>query len=134
MTTINEARTVVYERFEAAWGALSAFTFENEAFTPPVGLPWVRVSVRNLDSEQECLGSPGHRRFKRNALAFAQVFVPGDSGTKDSDTLAEAFRDIFEGVSVTGLDFRAASTREVGVDNGWHQTLAEAPFDYRETK
>lgn len=134
MTTPNEARDAVYERFLARWGALSAFTFENEKFTPPVGLPWVRIAVRNAESVQRSLGPVGGRRFKRNAFLFGQVFIPGDTGTKDSDALVAALQDIFEGVSFGGLDFRAVSSREVGVDDGWHQTLVEGPFDYEETK
>lgn len=134
--TINEARDAVYERFLAQWTATpaTAYTFENEKFDPPAGIPWVRVTVRNIGSTQACLGPPGNRRFRRSALGFAQIFTPADTGTKDSDTLAAAFAAIFEAVSFDGLDFRAASSREVGVDDGWHLTLVEVPFEYEEIK
>lgn len=134
MTTPNEARDAVYERFIARWAGRSAFTFENESFKPPDGAPWVRIAVRNIGSAQDSLGPVGKRRFQRKALLFGQVFVPGDTGTKDSDSLVAALQDIFEGTSFEGLDFRAVSSREVGVDDGWHQTLVEGPFDYEETK
>lgn len=137
MTTVNEARDAVYERFIAQFPGLAPgipYTFENEAFDPQTDTPWVRVTVRNAESQQRCLGSPGHRRFERNAFLFAQVFVPGDTGTKESDALVTALRGIFEAVSFGGLDFRAVSSRETGTDNGWHQTLVEGPFDFEETK
>lgn len=139
MTTVNEARDAVYERFLAQFPGLAPgvpYTFENEAFDPPGNppAPWVRITVRNTESTQDCLGPPGQRRFKRDALLFAQVFIPGDRGTKDSDTLVAVLRGIFEAVSFDGLDFRAVSSRETGTENGWHQTLVEGPFDYEETK
>lgn len=137
MTSINEARTAVYDRALALFPAAAPgtpLTFENEKFEPPEGQPWVRLTVRNIQAVQRTLGRPGNRRFQRDAMMLAQVFVPGDTGTKESDSLTEALRGIFEGVSFDGLDFRAVSTREVGVDNGWHSTLVEGPFDYEETK
>lgn len=134
MTTPNEARTAVYSRFTTQWTNGVAYTFENEKYDPPETAPWVRLTVRNLLSEQDCLGAPGHRRFRRVAMVFAQVFVPLDTGTKDSDALVSALQGIFEGQSFSGLDFTAVSSREVGVDEAWHLTLVEAPFDYEETK
>jgi hypothetical protein len=63
-----------------------------------------------------------------------QVFTPGDQGLTESDALVLAAQGIFDAVSFDGLDFRAMSSREVGVNDGQHMTLVEAPFDYEETK
>lgn len=134
MTLPNEARAAVYSRFIALWTGGTAYTFENEKFAPPKDAAWVRLSVRNLESAQDCLGPPGARRFRRDALVFAQVFVPLDGGLAVSDSLVSDLQGIFEGVSFDGLDFRAVSSREIGVDEAWHLTLVEAPFDYEEIK
>lgn len=137
MSSVNDARKAVYDRFIAQWPGLTsdtAFTFENEKFTPPEGAAWARLSVQNQESVQETLGPPGQRRFRRSAVVFVQVFVPGDTGTAESDALVTSCRGIFEGVSFEGLDFHAVSSTETGVDNGQHMTLVEAPFEYEDRK
>ena len=138
MTTINQARQSVYSRFKAQWEAqappVPAYTFEAEKFTPPVGAPWARATVRNLVGFQETLGPPGARKFGRRALVFVQIFAPAGSGMAGLDLLGSLARGIFEGVSFDGLSFAGATLQEVGVDNGWNQVQLEAPFFYDETK
>lgn len=135
MTTLNEAREAIYQRFSDEWGGATAFTLENEGFEAPRdGSPWVRVSVRNTYSEQACLGPVGQRRFTRFASVFVQVFQRPDAGTKDADALATASRAIFEGHSFGGLRCRAGTIKEVGVTDGWLGLLVEVPFDYEEIK
>jgi hypothetical protein len=139
MVTLVDARETIYQRFATAWGATSAFTFDNEAFTPPVGLPWVRVSVRHLGSTLESIGGTGvggMNSFMRVGRCFIQVFVPVDQGTRQADTLAQAARAIFEGVTLSNntIRFNNVVLREIGPDEAWYQINLEASFQYDERK
>lgn len=133
MTTLNEARASVYDRWNTQWGVTTPFTFDNEHFSTP-DAPWARLTVRNTESLQETLGAPGNRHFRRSASVFVQLFDLVDVGLANLDSLAQTARGIFEGVSFSGLDFTNVVIRESGVDGKWFQFVVEAFFDYDEIK
>jgi len=131
MSTLVSAREAIYQRFVDQWGGSSAFTFDNEQFDPPAGVPWVRVSVRHSFGAQETLGGAPNRRFSRGGLIFVQVFVPLDSGNKAADALAQSARAIFEGTHfATDVRCSDVTVREVGPSEGWFQTNVECSFEY----
>lgn len=134
MTTIAESRKSIYDRFITQWGSTSAFTFENEKFTPPPELPWVRLSVRNLTGEQETLGPIGLRKYDRRGIIAIQVFVLADTGLSQADALSKTAQDIFEGVSFSGVHTDNSNIRENGIDGKWLMMLVEIFFFYDETK
>lgn len=133
-------RQLICAAFIAAWtpGA-GTFCLANEAFDPPVGATWARVSVQHVDSLQESLGKVGTRRFNRKALLFVQLFAPLDSGLNDLDTKAQIVRTTFEGTRIqsAGEDIRinAVDVAEIGpTDDGWYQMNVSAPVDYTEIR
>ena len=133
MTTPIEAREAIYNQFITAWGTTTPFTFDNEKFAAP-NVAWARLTVRNSESIQRTLGAPGNRRFRRVGSVFIQLFDLVDGGMSTLDTLTKTARDIFEGVSFSGLDFTNVVSRESGADGKWFQVVVEAFFDYEETK
>lgn len=141
MPTINEAKESILSRFKATWDVDHPgvpYEFDNESFDADEESgsddAWVRLVVRHEDANQETLGKPQNRRFRRPARVMAQVFVKVDTGTQQADTLVDAVRNIFEGASFDGLHFNAVSSREIGVDGKWYQVNVEAPFFYQERK
>lgn len=137
MTTSNEAKEAVYARFVANYTGVDVDTnlaLDNEEFDEPEAAPWVRLTVRGLGRAQNTLGRSGNRRFRSRGLVFVQVYVPANTGVQQSDSLAKEAADLFEGVSFSGLDFRAADIQETGPDGKWFQTVVEAEFDYDEIK
>lgn len=141
MVTELVAHEAIYKRFVDEWGTTSAFTFDNEPFTPPVpsatssAASWVRVVIRNAASNQSTLGAVGNRRFRREGSVIIQVFVAKDSGRKTADTLARTARGIFEGVTFSDICFTDVENRETGVVDGeWYQVVVEAFFQYDEIK
>ena len=136
MSTVDEARAVVYDRFLANWtqtDLTSAATFENEAFDPPE-TEWVRLTVRNIGSQQDSLGPVGFRKYLRKALVLLQIFTPANTGMQRSGQIAQAFRELYEGVTVDGVRFYDVVVRESGLDGRWQLTVAESTFDYDETR
>jgi hypothetical protein len=135
VTTLNEAREAVYDRFVVQWGVTTPIVFENEQFAAPANDSWVRLSVRgNVVRAQETLGSVGNRKFRSTGMVFVQVYTRADVGLKQGDDLSKQARDVFDAVSFSGLDFLAGLVRETGVDGKWQQHLVEVNFDFDETK
>lgn len=135
MTSLNDARGAIYTAFNAGIGATD-FTFDNEAYDPPVGSSWVRLVVRHDDRQQESLGGTGRRKFESGGSVIAQCFAPLDSGAASADTVAQTVRGIFEGKTLTpeGIRFTSAVVREIGPTEDWYQINVEAFFTYTETK
>ena len=134
MASINDAKILMYNAFTAGWSGRTPIAFDNEEFTQP-DISWVRVTVRNRVSNQETLGKRTNRKFLRLGAVFVQVFTPIDEGTAESDELAEAARNIFEGERLSGeVWFTNVETRETGSDGNMYQTLVEALFTYEQIK
>ena len=139
MVSLVDARETIYQRFVTQWGATSAYTFDNEAYDPPVNTPWVRVAVRHLISRLNAIGGTGQGGFnlyQREGECVIQVFIPSNQGTRTADTLAQAARAIFEGVTLASnaIRFNNVEIREIGESDNWYQVNVEAEFQYDERK
>lgn len=127
----------MYLAFTTAWGTLTPVTLDNEEHDNNDGIvPWVRVAIRHNAAGQETLGKVGNRKFMRGGSVFVQVYVLGNEGTSEADTLATTARNVFEGVSLAGttVRFKDVIVRETGPTDKWYQTVVEAVFEYDETK
>lgn len=136
--TLNEATEAIYLQFATGWAASSysaiPYRFENESNVEGES-GWLRVSVRELDSRQETMASPGDRRFRRTGVIQVQIFAPIDQGAKTSNLWAEQVRTIFEGVSFgDGVNSYSSAVRFVGADERWHNVLSESFFEYHSIK
>lgn len=134
MTSTVDAREAIYQRFVTAWGATTDYTFDSEQYTPPPGVPWVRLTVRHLSSAQETLGDIGNRKFERGGSILLQIFTPLNAGTRAGDTLIDTARNIFEGVRFSGIRCNNAVAREIGASDGYYMSIIETSFLYDETK
>lgn len=136
MTTLTEARTAIYTRWIANWLEADAkYHFDNEEFIKPTNLPWLRVSVRHRDSNQDTLGRKPNRKYKRDGSILINIFTVPGKGTKVSDSLVQSARTIFEGETFSGVTVDDVSNREIGLtDDKWYMVVVEAFFSYYETK
>ena len=135
MTTLNESRAAIYDRFIADWGSTTPFVFDNEQFEKePIDTPWVRLVVRNITGTQETLGRKTNRRYNRQGLIIGSVYTPSNQGTAEADDLATQFRSIFEGEKFSGVYVNNANLREVGNDGEWFQINIDIFFFYEEIK
>lgn len=137
MTTLNQAKEAVYQRFVDNFTGVSAdrITFDNEEFEAPSTGNWVRLVVRSQVRTQDTLGKKTNRKFREAANVIIQIFTRVNTGVSASDALVKEARDIYEGESFSGLDFQSVSTREAGPQEGtWYLAIVEAPFDYEEIK
>ncbi len=136
MTTLNEAREACNLRFTTLFTGVTAdrIALDNEEFNEPTDGNWVRLIVRSFVRVQDTLGKAGNRRFRSTASVLVQVYALANTGVKQLDTLAEEVKNVFEGVSFSGLDFLAGDIRETGVDGKWNQYVVEIEFDFDEIK
>jgi len=135
MTTPNEFRGLIYSTFQAEWGSLTPFTFDNEQWDPPDGIPWVRLVVRNGTRRQKTLGRVGNRKFEREARVILSIFTLPNTGQVLADELSQVFLNLFEGADL-GVNVLAGETdyRERGTAEGWAMAEASADFTYDETR
>ncbi len=136
MTTLAQAKEAVYARFVANYTGVTVdrITFDNEEFNEPGTGNWVRLTVRSGPRLQDTLGKTGNRRYRSSARVLVQVYTPANTGVQQGDTLATEARDVFEGVSFSGLDFTNGQIRESGPDGRWYQHIADIEFDFDEIK
>jgi len=138
MVTIVDAREAIYTYFLANFSAVPSSRIDaaNEEFDPPDGLPWVRLNVRHLASQQESLGGVGQRKFFREGSVFVSIYIPENDGLQNADTIANAVRTILEGVHLNNNDIRlnTCTITEIGLVDGWFLVQAETSFNYTETR
>lgn len=132
MTMPVGAVEAVYEEFLQQHSLASDTVLDNEA--APSTDTWARIVVRTTNRAQDTLGRQGTRRFRTTAAVVVQVYTPINRGVQDAMTLAKEAADIFEGRSLSGLDFGAAQIEEIGPQGRYHLVMVEVPFDYDETK
>lgn len=135
MTTLNEARGIIYSAYLADSGLdTDHLTLDNEHFKPPTGDAWARLVVRHAARGQESLGGVGLRKFESVGTVIVQCFGPLENGADEADTLAEVAMGIFEGKTLTGVHFTAAAPIEIGAGDDWYQINVNADFFYHQTK
>ena len=127
--SVGTFREALYQAFYDGWADLTPLFFENEAHDEELD-SWVRFFMRNTFASQDTLGKTGSRSFAREGVVFVQVFTPLNSGLAESDTYAEAAREILEGVTIGGVHCRGVLTNEIGPTGKWFQVTVEAPFTY----
>ena len=134
MPTLNEARKSIQDRFITQWASETVFDFDNDDFTMPEGVPWVRLVVRTKTRDQTTLGRVGNRKFETDAAVVAQVFVLTETGTSEADRLSTLLANIFDGVRFDSLRFFAAEIRESGTSGDFHQYNVTCSFSYEDIK
>lgn len=136
--TLDEAREAVFQKVVDNWTS-TPFVFQGENDSSLYGgsVAWARFSVVETGSEQETLGQKTDRRYRRENLLTAQIFTPANSGSRQSGTLAEAARDLFEGEEFSDLDFiDGVIIIDLGTDKEmkWQQTIVRGAFAYEKKK
>lgn len=133
--------TTVENTFATAWGSTTPICYENISCTPPVGSSWVKVYVREGDSQKITIGeSPQTRRTL--GTVFVDIFTPIGQGSKAVRTYADSIKTIFKDLRVSGIQFfegdlqvwgeRYYTNSGTGVPatSQWYQGTVAIPFKY----
>ncbi|PHS61183.1 MAG: hypothetical protein COB09_18520 [Thalassobium sp.] len=134
MTTLNEARQVVYNTFVDDWGDETPYDLEDDDFTEPESGNWVRLTIKGLPGGQESLNSKGKRRYIRRQLLVVEVYGQPRTGEYNEDVYAERIRDLFEGETIGGVVFNDGDIMPEGTKNNWRRVSVTVQFQYYEIK
>lgn len=104
---------------EGAWGVPHIFGNSQARTMIGNGNPFVEVNINFLQHEQKSLGEVGTRVFRRHGVMDFSAYVPVDSGTREQNRIHQVILDSFEGRTITGIVFKEATHRTLGVVNGW---------------
>lgn len=123
----------IVSRFQSNWGTTTRWTTDGDVgFDPPNNAAWVRVSVRDGDSEQVSLGNTP--RFRHYGTIIIQVFVRRDSGSRlaktHADTISAYYRNSTFGTPT--IYCRAPYITNVGEREGWYQVNVNIPYQWDE--
>lgn len=140
--TPEDAHRAIYQRWMTLWPGLSGavpFVFDNDVADE--SMPYARVSVQRLASEQHTMGGAPNRKFDRSGLIWVKLSAPANQGSKAVDRLLQHVRTVFEAVrfgNTGGLEdgvVTFATSDETPVADGRLWILvATTPFEYTETR
>ena len=116
--------STIRSRFNTQWSSLRPtipvfFDNAGDDVTPPQNSAWVRLTVLPGSSQQVEMGRL--RRWRRAGVVAIQIYVPAASGTGLAQELGDTVIEIFEGLTLSGVIFRATSLNRVGFDGAWLQ-------------
>lgn len=123
-------RSAIEGRFNTLWGTTTPVKYENVAFSQPRGVPWVALTIINVDARPTTLSGGTERH---TGLVFVQVFDLLDQGQARARTLAEQAAAIFRNVLVTASDgstitFRTPTLVTIGSREGLFQMNMRVPY------
>lgn len=129
--------STIRSRFDTQWSSLRPtipvfFDNAGDDVQPPQNSAWVRLTVLPGSSQQVEMGRL--RRWRRAGVVAVQIYVPAASGTGLAQELGDTVIEIFEGLTLSGVIFRATSLNRVGLDGAWLQYNAMTPFQADELR
>lgn len=103
--------------------------YDNHNYTPPASpSKWARATVLPGESRKVSIGTPGSDRFRTPGLFVVQVFTPIGQGDNQGLTLAEAIKEAFQSITVSGVVFQTPYIVNVGRDDSWWQINVNCPY------
>ncbi len=140
MSTIQDVRKAIYERFTAEWvvglNPRTPYYFDDEIFDPP-NAPWAKLIVRTSNGFQDTLGRAKNRKFARTGQAIVLLRKPPlVGGAKAMDALVMPALDLFQGRRLlpTNAWFKDVVPNDIGKpDKGrWYEATVIADFEFTE--
>jgi len=98
VSSFDDERKAIESRFATAWaaGAYAAVpvAYENAQFDPPENAPYVVVTIRPADGNQESLGS-GTQLSRYLGVILISILVPSNTGQALARNMADAAATMF---------------------------------------
>lgn len=129
--------STIRSRFNTQWSSLRPtipvfFDNAGDDVQPPQNSAWVRLTVLPGSSQQVEMGRL--RRWRRAGVVAVQIYVPAASGTGLAQELGDTVIEIFEGLTLSSVIFRATSLNRVGLDGAWLQYNAMTNYQADELR
>jgi hypothetical protein len=103
--------------------------------TADKGDSWVRITVISTSPNGQTLGKPGNRKYNKLGFINCQIFTSINQGTNANDEMADASKELFEGVSFASkLWCYDGRVETIGSDGEFWQQNAINVFEYEYTR
>lgn len=102
----------------------------NESFVTPSQTAWARFNVMDNVSAYDGIGTGAP--IRRDGMVIVQVFTPADTGTAESEQIADSIKSALEGLVSNAIHFGAANRRPIGNYDGWYQVNVTIPYFYHD--
>ena len=102
-------RVAIESECMTQWDNATPIAWDNIDFDKPSNPKesWVRVHIEYGITAQASMGTK--RTWRTPGVVFVQCFSALDKGTKESATLADDVKNVFQGLQVSGVTFRGTS-------------------------
>lgn len=129
ITTINQARSAIYERI-GTLGLPTDWGDANFEDTPTADV-WIRPSVRFASGGVTSLGGQTvATRRARGGTIIIQVFSQIGQGEEPGDVVTDQLVRLFEGMRDGPIMYSNVAVRDIGREESWWQTNVQAEFDF----
>lgn len=120
-------RQYVETRFKTNW-TLTSIKYENLNFVPIVNQAYIALSIEPEPSYQ--IGLVQQPVFRHEGLLVFEIFVPTNTGTKNTRNYIDNIAKLFAGKQFNGITCRSIDTMKVGDIGEWYLTVAYIEYMY----
>ena len=138
MATQSEVRNTLLKVFDDGFADLQGpeiipWTHDNLTADTSGSSIRVEVEIRQTASNQRTLGQPGNRRYRREGVLTATIYVQPGIGLYRAMEVAEGIRKIFEGRQIQGINpIGGVLVQEEGRDIAGYRVVVSYPHWYEE--
>lgn len=113
----NEAvRGIVESKLEADWASLTPIVWDNQDYSPLIGVSFIRTKIEGVFSEPR---SPGCQR--EHYLMTVEVYTPSNTGAAANMAMADIISAMFYGFAYSTLTVKNTRVERVGDEEEWHR-------------
>jgi hypothetical protein len=104
--------------------------FPNRKIKPPEGKLWCKVSILEGEDVRQ---SVVPKRFRTPGVVICQIFDTPGKGDTEARQMADAIKAEFRAVTVSGVKFKTASIKVLGIQGPYFQINVSITFHVDDT-
>jgi hypothetical protein len=125
MSYVAEAAWI-RDRLATGWAGRTPVHWDNVAYEPQVGTPYIRPTVRPTTAYQAEIGPTA--TYRHLGMLIVEVFTPMGSGEAGAQELADEVVALFRGARTQGLSFQAPYVIAADTVDAWYKLDVLCPF------
>ena len=120
---------IIEDRIKDNWLS-TPVAWDNVAYVPKAGNPFVRPVATQTISELTTVASPGKGNYREYGLLTVQVFTEQEKGSRPNAELADAMAALFRGYVEGRLYMQEPRINRIGQDKEFYQSNVLVEFYY----
>ena len=129
ISSFEQAENEIRSYLNTQWVPLHPgipISYPNVAFVPVQGQSWIRLVVLYTTTSQADLADV--KKWRTLGIASVNIFTPISIGTKLPNQLTDDIFDMFVGINLNGIQFRAPTPTVIGPNEGMYQVNVRTEF------